>query len=314
MPSRVIVIRKDISMNTKRVRKAVIPAAGFGTRFLPQTKAMPKEMLPIVDKPIIQYIVEELVSVGIEEIILVTGYHKRSIEDHFDRPSMELVENLRMGGPKKQPLLDATTSISDMANFVYVRQKGPYGNGTPLLNVKELIGDEPFIYTWSDDFIKAEPKSRFQQLIDVYNEYGSSVLASVRVTKDEDYDRYGIAGGKELRDGIIDIETVVEKPGKANAPSSLANVSGFLFTPDIFDYLEEARANLKEGSELYYNDAVKLMIADGKQVLAAEIKGGKFYDTGNKLEYMKTVVEFALKHPEVGDDFNVWLKDFMKTL
>ncbi len=301
-------------MHTQKVRKAVIPAAGFGTRFLPQTKAMPKEMLPIVDKPIIQYIVEELVSVGIEEIILVTGYHKRSIEDHFDRPSMELVENLRMGGAKKQPLLDATVAISDLANFVYVRQKGPYGNGTPLLNVKELIGDEPFIYTWSDDFIKAEPKSRFQQLIDVYNEYGSSVLASVRVTKDEDYDRYGIAGGKELRDGIIDIETIIEKPGKAKAPSSLANVSGFLFTPDIFNYLEEAHDTLKEGSELYYNDAVKLMIADGKQVLAAEIKGGKFYDTGNKLEYMKTVVEFALKHPEVGGEFGAWLKDYMKTL
>src|SRR5258708_18037282 len=292
----------------KKIRKVVIPAAGFGTRFLPQTKAMPKEMLPIVDKPIIQYIVEELVSVGIEEIILVTGYHKRSIEDHFDRPSMELVENLRMGGAKKQPLLDATMAISDVANFVYVRQKGPYGNGTPLLNVKELIGDEPFIYTWSDDFIKAEPKSRFQQLIDVYNEYGSSVLASVRVTKDEDYDRYGIAGGKELRDGIIDIETIIEKPGKAKAPSSLANVSGFLFTPDIFNYLEEAHDTLKEGSELYYNDAVKLMIADGKQVLAAEIKGGKFYDTGNRLEYMKTVVEFSLKHPEVGCEFGHCLK------
>ncbi|HSW89896.1 MAG TPA: sugar phosphate nucleotidyltransferase, partial [Patescibacteria group bacterium] len=167
------------------VRKAVIPAAGFGTRFLPQTKAMPKEMLPVVDKPIVQYIVEELVAVGIKEIIIVTGYHKRSIEDHFDKPSLELVENLRMGGDKKKPLLEATEKISDMANFIYVRQKGPYGNGTPLLNVRDIIGDEPFIYTWSDDFIKAEPVSRFQQLLDVYNEFGLSVLASVRVTKDE---------------------------------------------------------------------------------------------------------------------------------
>ncbi len=299
-------------MKSQRIRKAVIPAAGFGTRFLPQTKAMPKEMLPIVDKPIVQYIVEELVSVGIEQIIIVTGYHKRSIEDHFDRPSMELVENLRMGGPKKEPLLQATEAISDLANFVYVRQKGPYGNGTPLLNVRELIGDEPFIYTWSDDFIKAEPKSRFQQLLDVYAEYGCSVLASVRVTKDEDYDRYGIAGGKEIRDGLIDIEQIIEKPGKKNAPSNLANVSGFLLTPDIFSYLDKALENLAEGNELYYNDALKLMLNDGKRVLAAEIKNGKYYDTGNKLEYMKTAVEFGLKHPEIGDDFRLWMKEYMK--
>lgn len=301
-------------MKIQKVRKAVIPAAGFGTRFLPQTKAMPKEMLPIVDKPIIQYIVEELVSVGIEQIIIVTGYHKRSIEDHFDRPSMELVENLRMGGPKKEPLLHATEAISDLANFVYVRQKGPYGNGTPLLNVQELIGDEPFIYTWSDDFIKAEPKSRFQQLLDVHAEFGCSVLASVRVTKDEDYDRYGIAGGKEIRDGLIDIEQIIEKPGKKNAPSNLANVSGFLLTPDIFGYLDTALNNLDEGSELYYNDALKLMLADGKKVLAAEIKNGRYYDTGNKLEYMKTVVEFGLKHPEISEEFGTWLKDYIKTV
>src|SRR5579872_5174017 len=126
----------------KKIKKAVIPAAGFGTRFLPQTKAMPKEMLPVVDKPIIQYVVEEGVAAGIQDIIIVTGYHKRTIEDHFDKPSMELVENLRMGGPKKLPLLEAVEEISEMANFIYVRQKGPYGNGTPLINVHELIGEE----------------------------------------------------------------------------------------------------------------------------------------------------------------------------
>lgn len=291
----------------QKVRKAVIPAAGFGTRFLPQTKAMPKEMLPVVDKPIIQMIVEELVDAGIEDIIIVTGYHKRTIEDHFDKPSMELVENLRMGGEKKRPLLEAIEKISSMANFVYVRQKGPYGNGTPLLNVRELIGDEPFIYTWSDDFITAEP-SRFKQLIATHEEFGCSVLASVRATKDEDYDRYGFAGGELLRDGLIDIKTIIEKPGKQNAPSDLANVSGFLFTPDIFEYLSAALGNLKEGAELYYNDALKAMLADGKRVLAQEIHGGKYYDTGNKLEYLKTVVEFALKHKEVSEEFRAWLK------
>lgn len=293
----------------KKIRKAVIPAAGFGTRFLPQTKAMPKEMLPIVDKPIVQYIVEELVDAGIEDIIIVTGYHKRSIEDHFDRPSLELIENLRMGGEKKRPLLENIEKIADMANFVYVRQKGPYGNGTPLLNVRQIIGDEPFIYTFSDDFIKAEPKSRFKQLIEIYEEYGWSVLASIKANKPEDYDRYGFAGGQQLRDGLIDVETLIEKPGKDKAPSDLANVSGFLFTPEIFDYLDQAQSTLKEGAELYYNDALKLMLADKKHVLAAEIKGGKYYDTGNKLEYLKTVVEFALQHPELNGEFKAFLKD-----
>lgn len=295
-------------MALKKIRKAVIPAAGFGTRFLPQTKAMPKEMLPIVDKPVIQYVVEELVDAGIKDIIIVTGYHKRTIEDHFDRPSMELVENLRMGGPKKLSLLQETERISEMANFIYVRQKGPYGNGTPLLNVREIIGNEPFIYTWSDDFIKAEPKSRFQQMIELYEEYGCSILASVRATKDEDYDRYGFAGGKELRNGLIDVSSIIEKPGKANAPSDLANVSGFLLTPDIFEYLDQAKANLREGEELYYNDALKLMLEDKKRVLAYEIKNGKYYDTGNRLEYLKTVVEFALNHKDLKEDFRKYLQ------
>lgn len=290
-----------------KIRKAVIPAAGFGTRFLPQTKAMPKEMLPIVDKPVIQYVVEELVDAGITDIIIVTGYHKRTIEDHFDAPSKDLVENLKMGGEKKKPLLDEVIKISELANFVYVRQKGPYGNGTPLLNVRHLIGDEPFIYTWSDDFISAEP-SRFKQLINVYEKYGVSCLACVRATKDEDYDRYGFAAGKEIEDGIIDVETLIEKPGKEKAPSDLATVSGFIFTPDIFDYLDKALENLQEGQELYYNDALKLMLEDGKRILAVEIKNGRYYDTGNKLEYLKTVVEFALRHPDINGEFRKFLK------
>jgi UTP--glucose-1-phosphate uridylyltransferase len=293
-----------------KITKAVIPAAGFGTRFLPQTKAMPKEMLPIVDKPIIQYIVEELVDAGIQDIIIVTGYHKRTIEDHFDVPNRELLENLKMGGPKKQPLIDQVERIANIANVVYVRQKGPYGNGTPLLNVRHLIGNEPFIYTWSDDFIVSQP-SRFKQLISAYERYGVTCLGSIKVTKDADYDRYGFAGGKTIEDGIIDIETIIEKPGKENAPSNLANVSGFLFTPDIFDYLDQALTNVQEGQELYYNDALKLMIKDKKRVLAVEVKGGKYYDTGNKLEYMKTVVEFALQHPEINGEFREYLKSIL---
>ena len=239
----------------KKITKAVIPAAGFGTRFLPQTKAMPKEMLPVVDKPIIQYVVEELIDAGIEDIIIVTGYHKRTIEDHFDRPSMELIENLRMGGPKKLPLLEETERISEMANFHYVRQKGPYGNGTPLLNVRSIIGDEPFIYTWSDDFILAEPKSRFKQLIEVYEEFGWSVMAAIKATKDEDYDRYGNAGGKNLRDGLIDVQSLIEKPGKHNALSDLMIVSGWIFTPEIFGYLDQALSNLRDRKSTRLNSS-----------------------------------------------------------
>ena len=295
----------------KKITKAVIPAAGFGTRFLPQTKAMPKEMLPLVDKPIIQYIVEELVESGIKDIIIVTGYHKRTIEDHFDVPNRELIENLKMGGEKKKPLIAEVERISSMANIAYVRQKGPYGNGTPLLNVRHIIGNEPFIYTFSDDFIVSKP-SRFTQLIQAYEKYQACCLGSIRIKKDEDYDRYGIAGGKEVAPGVIDIETIVEKPGKDKAPSDLANVSGYLFTPDIFDYLDEVVKNIGPDEEFYYNDALKLMLQDKKKVYAVEIKGGTYYDTGNKLEYMKTVVEFALKHPEINGQFRTFIEQALK--
>ncbi len=297
----------------KKVRKAVIPAAGFGTRFLPQTKAMPKEMLPIVDKPVIQYVVEELVDAGITDIIMVTGYHKRTIEDHFDTPSTDLIENLKMGGEKKRPLLESIQRISEMANFYYVRQKGPYGNGTPLINVKDIVGNEPFIYTWSDDFISATP-SRFKQLLSVYEKYGCSVLASLKANKDEDYDRYGFAGGKEIEPGVLDVNALIEKPGKAAAPSDYATVSGFVFTPDIFEYLTQVLTELEPGQEFYYIDALKLMLKDNKQILAKEIEGGVFHDTGNKLEYLKTVVEFALRNPGVAKEFKAYLKQISTTI
>lgn len=290
------------------VTKAVIAAAGFGTRFLPQTKAMPKEMLPLVDKPIIQYVVEELVDAGIQDIIIVTGYSKRSIEDHFDAPNLDLVNNLKAGGKSKESLLEEVESISNMANFVYVRQKGPYGNGTPLLNVEHLIGNEPFIYTWSDDFIVSSP-SRFKQLIAAYEKYECSVLASVRAKDDADYARYGFAGGSVLDDGAIDVKAIVEKPGKANAPSDLATVSGFVLTPNIFSYLRKALKTVGDGTELYYNDALKLMIQEGKRVIAYEVQDGKYYDAGNKLEYLKTVVDFGLQHEDIRDDFAAYLRN-----
>ncbi|MBI2591866.1 UTP--glucose-1-phosphate uridylyltransferase [Candidatus Saccharibacteria bacterium] len=277
----------------------------MGTRFLPQTKAMPKEMLPIVDKPIIQYVVEELVSVGIEDIVIVTGYHKRAVEDHFDQISADLRSNLKNAGKLK--LLEETKKISELANFVYIRQKGPYGNGTPLVNAEHLLGDEPFIYTWSDDFIAASPP-RFKQMINIYEEFNCPVMSAIRVTKDIDYARYGFAGGQVMREGVLDVDLIIEKPGKASAPSDLATVSGMLMTPEVFPYLHQAMAQLQPGQEFYYNDGLKLMIAAGKRILVCQIKNGRYYDAGNKLEYLKTVFDFALEDPSIGSELRSYIK------
>lgn len=295
----------------KKVRKAVIAAAGFGTRFLPFTKAMPKEMLPLVDKPIIQHIVEELVSAGIEDIVIVTGYHKRSIEDHFDHTSMELRSNLKKGG--KADMLAETRKISDLANFAYIRQKGPYGTGTPLLNAAHLIGDEPFIYTFADDFVQAGP-TRFSQLLSVHKKRGGSVLTAVRRDHDSDYARYGYIAGKELEPGIIDMTTIVEKPGnRDDAPSDLASVSGYVFDPVILQYLQKQLETYdKTKGEFMVQDAMQTMIESGCHIYSCEIQNGQFYDTGDKLEYLKTVIDFALKREDIGDDLLEHLKQKLR--
>jgi len=290
-----------------KVRKAVIAAAGFGTRFLPQTKAMPKEMLPLIDKPIIQYIVEELVAAGIEDIVVVTGYHKRSIEDHFDGISADLEANLKAGG--KDKLLTETQAISELANFAYIRQKGPYGTATPLLNVTHLIGDEPFIYTFADDIVLAEPNG-FSQMISLYEEFNSCVLPCIEIGRPEDFKRYGIVAGEEIGPGLIKVSGIVEKPGLENAPSKLASIGSFLLTPDIFKYLKAGRDNLPEGNEFYLSTFVlEPMIKDGKPVMASTIKNSRRYDTGNKLDYLKAVVDFALMRDGIKDDFAKFLKD-----
>lgn len=295
-------------MNTNpKVRKAVIAAAGFGTRFLPQTKAMPKEMLPIVDKPIIQYIVEELVAAGIEDIVLVTGYHKRTIEDHFDQISSDLKSNLTQGG--KETLLEQTDKISNLANFVYIRQKGPYGNATPVQNAEHLLGNEPFIYAFADDIYVGQP-SRFQQLIDAYQKYQAGVLACMRIQSDDEFARYGVVGGQEIEPGVLQMNKIVEKPGKANAPSDLASLGGYLLTPDIFPCIKEARNRLQPGKEFYIQDAMQMLLDQGGKLLACEIKNNRYYDTGNKLEYLKTVVDFGLKH----DDINAAFREYLRSL
>lgn len=293
---------------TKKVTKAVIAAAGFGTRFLPQTKAMPKEMLPLVDKPIIQYIVEDLVAAGIEDIIIVGSSNKRAIEDHFDLPSEDLLNNLRAGGPKKAHYIEEIEAIAGLANFVYVRQKGPYGTATPVMNVAHLIGDEPFIYSFADDLTVATPNA-FQQMIALYEEFRASIIPSLRITNDADYERYGVLGGELVRQDVIKVATVIEKPGKAKAPSDFAGVGGYLLTPDVFNYLEKGLAELPNGKEFYMTDSVlQPMIQDGKAVYGCEITDSMRYDTGDKLEYIKTVVDFALKHDDIGPELRKFLK------
>lgn len=301
-----------VAMKQPKVRKAVIAAAGFGTRFLPQTKAMPKEMLPLVDKPIIQQIVEELAGAGITDIVIVTGYHKRTIEDHFDHISADLKKNLEEGG--KQALLEATTRISGLANFAYIRQKGPYGTGTPLLNAAHLIGHEPFIYTFADDFVAAEP-SRFSQMLEVYEERGGSVITAVKRDGDEDYKRYGYVGGKELAPGLIDMETIVEKPGsREQAPSDLASVSGYVFDPVLVDYLQkQSEKHDPATGEFMIQDSMQRMIQDGHHIYGLEIKNGAYYDTGNPLEYLKTVFNFALQRDDIGPALSDYLRQRLES-
>jgi UTP--glucose-1-phosphate uridylyltransferase len=292
----------------KNVKKAVIAAAGFGTRFLPQTKAMPKEMLPLVDKPIIQYIVEDLVEAGISDIIIVTGYSKRSIEDHFDTPNEDLLNNLRAGGASKAKYIEQVNAIADMANFAYVRQKGPYGTGTPVMNAAPLIGNEPFFYIYADDFTVATPNP-FIQSLKMYEKYNAPILPCIRATADADYDKYGIVEGDTLSDDVVKVSSIVEKPGKDNAPSEFASVGGMLLTPDVFNYLDDGKKSLKPGQEFYLTDKVlQPMMRDGKEFYGYLTKNSVRYDTGNPLDYLVAVLDFALDREDIGPK----LKDYLK--
>ncbi|OGK18323.1 UTP--glucose-1-phosphate uridylyltransferase [Candidatus Roizmanbacteria bacterium RIFCSPLOWO2_12_FULL_40_12] len=285
-----------------KITKAVIPAAGFGTRFLPQTKAMPKEMLPIVDKPVIQYVVEEAVEAGVQDIIIVTGSNKRAIEDHFDAPDEDLLKNLQEG--KKEDRITEVKKISELANFVYVRQKGPYGNATPIKCAEHVVENEPFLVLWGDDFVVAKP-SRAQQLIDAYDKYQATILCGIKTDDPEDANRYGFVEGEEVEKGIWKVRRLIEKPGPGKAPSNLAIVSGYVLTPDIFPILNSQKPG--KGGEYYLPEAIDLL-AQHKPVYAVEIQNGKYYDTGNKLAYLKTVVEMALQHPNINGEFKKFLK------
>lgn len=286
-----------------KIRKAVIPAAGFGTRFLPQTKAMPKEMLPIVDKPVIQYVVEEAVSSGIEDIIIVTGAVKRAIEDHFDVPNADLIKNLESAGKTK--LVEQVQKISEMANFIYIRQKGMYGNGTPVLSAEPVIDKEMFAVMWGDEFIYSNPP-RLSQMIKVHEKHGGAVISGVRIKNKQDLKRYGIAEVEPIEGNVFKIKKITEKPDPDKAPSDLATHGAYILPPEIFEILRKQKPGT--GGEIYLPEAIDVLIETGYPVYACEIENGEYFDTGNKLEYMKTAVKLALDHPDINGEFRQFLK------
>jgi UTP--glucose-1-phosphate uridylyltransferase len=277
-------------MKTKRVRKAVIPAAGLGTRFLPATKAMPKEMLPIVDKPTIQYIVEEAVASGIEDIIIVTGKGKRAIEDHFDR-SVELEELLL--SKNKYDLLDQTKQISSMAHIHYIRQREPLGLGHAVWCARRFIGDEPFAVLLGDDIVRNETPC-LRQLLDVYERYGMSTIAVQQVPRNQVH-RYGVIDAVVQGESLFRVHGLVEKPSIEKAPSTLAITGRYVLTPKVFDFLE--RGQIGAGGEIQLTDAlVELNQAEG--VMALEFAGRR-YDVGEKFGFIEATLELALQTPEL---------------
>jgi UTP--glucose-1-phosphate uridylyltransferase len=287
----------------KKPTKAIIAAAGLGTRFLPQTKAMPKEMLPIIDRPVIQLIVEEAVSAGVTEIIIVTGSTKRAIEDHFDR-SDELERELREKG--KDDKADEIKKIANLANFVYVRQKGePKGNARPVLNAQHLIDDdEPFFVFFADDFFRSDVP-RAKQLLETYEKTGKSVITLIEVEA-KDADKYGMAAiDKELDDKTFELTQLIEKPGEANTPSNFASVGGYLLTPDIIPII--AKEQIDKNGEITLADSINELAQQDK--VYGRFVEGIWHDTGDQLKYIKAVVDVALESPEYGDKLATYLRD-----
>lgn len=287
----------------KNITKVVIPAAGWGTRFLPQVKAMPKEMLPVVDKPVIQYVVEEAVASGIRDVIIITGWQKRAIEDHFDR-SFELEKYLESVGKSKE--LNQIKEIAKLANFVYVRQKsGQYGNAIPVLMAEPVVGNEFFAVLWGDEFIAANPP-RLKQMLEVYKKYKSAVISSIELETEDQFSRYGIPEIGPVKGNVFKIKKIVEKPGSKKAPSRFASHGGYILPPEIFKIIRNLKPG--KGGEIWLVEAINELIKKGFPVYGCKIKNGEYYDTGNKIEYLKTVVEFALRHPDFSKEFKNYLK------
>lgn len=293
---------------TKKIRKAVIPAAGLGTRVLPATKAQPKEMLVIVDKPALQYLVEELVDSGIEEILIVTGRNKNSIENHFDY-SFELEKTLEEAGKKE--LLEIVDNISMMTNIYYVRQKKPLGLGHAISCAESFIGDEPFLVLLGDDIMYTDKEKGeipvSQQLIDKYYELNGGTILGVKEVDKKDVNKYGIISPlSKVDEKTVLVDDFIEKPTIEEAPSQLAALGRYILEPEIFDFLRNAKAG--KGGEIQLTDSILEMKKSGNKLYAYEFDG-KRYDTGDKFGMLKANVEFGLRHPELKDKFKEYLKN-----
>ncbi|MBW4829375.1 MAG: UTP--glucose-1-phosphate uridylyltransferase GalU [Clostridiaceae bacterium] len=287
------------------IKKAIIPAAGLGTRFLPATKAQPKEMLPIVDKPTIQYIVEEAIESGIEDILIIIGRNKRAIEDHFDK-SVELELELEQKGKKE--LLHIIQDISKMVNIHYIRQKEPKGLGHAIHCAKTFIGNEPFAVLLGDDIVDSKPKPCLKQLIDVYDKYKTTIIGVQEVAR-EDVNKYGIVSGQQTKEGLYKVKNLIEKPSIEEAPSNIAILGRYIITPNIFDILEHTKPG--SGGEIQLTDALKDLA--NKETIYAYIFEGTRYDVGDKLGFLKATVEFALKRNDLKYDFNNYLIKLLKS-
>ncbi|EDP76355.1 UTP--glucose-1-phosphate uridylyltransferase GalU [Hydrogenivirga sp. 128-5-R1-1] len=291
-------------MDRQKVRKAVLPVAGWGTRFLPATKAMPKEMFPIIDKPVIQFIVEELLEAGIENAIFVTGRHKRPIEHHFDI-NTDLERHLEEAG--KNEVLKNIREISHMVNPIYVRQKRQLGLGHAVLTAEPAVGQEPFIVSLGD-IILEKGSDNLSKMLDIYNRYGRSVIALFEVPEEE-VNKYGIVDVEETEEGVLKVKELVEKPSPDEAPSNLAIVGRYIFTPGIFEKLRKTKPG--KGGEIQLTDAMKLLLEE-EEIYAYQIEG-KVYDTGNPLDYLKTVFEFALKREDIGAELREFIANLLST-
>lgn len=288
----------------QKIRKAVIPAAGFGTRFLPATKAMPKEMLPIVDKPTIQYIAEEILESGIDQILIISGHAKRAIEDHFDS-SPELESHLYEHG--KMSVLKEIKKISSI-KIHYVRQQYMRGLGDAILCAKEFVDGEPFGVILGDDVVYHPEKSALKQLMEQYEQTGGTVIGCQRVAP-EQVSAYGIIAGKEINDkGLLKVDDMVEKPSVSEAPSRVAALGRYVITPEVFEVLEQTEPG--KGGEIQLTDALRVMAHAGN--VYAYCFEGKRYDTGDKLGFLKATVEYALRRDDLGDDFHTYLKNLTK--
>jgi len=288
-----------------KVKKAIIPAAGLGTRFLPATKAQPKEMLPIVDKPTIQYIVEEAVASGIEEILIITGRNKRAIEDHFDK-SVELEMELEASG--KEELLKTVRSISNLAEVYYIRQKEPRGLGDAISCAKTFVGNEPFAVMLGDDIVDS-PYPCLKQLIDAFDEYNTTIIGVQEVPM-KDVCKYGIVNGVFIEDDVYKVKDLVEKPDIAAAPSNIAILGRYIISPLIFEMLEKTKPG--KNGEIQLTDALKLLL-EREAIYAYKFKG-KRYDVGDKLGFLQATVEFALKRDDIKEQFKAYLNSIIKEI